>query len=195
MSAFPPIRVREVDGNPSILQPTELIFPNASLSIVGRRVTISFAGGAGTVTTIGVTTANGVSAVSDADPTNPKLTFTLGAITPSSVSTGSLTSSALTAGRVPIVSTAGLLADDADMTFLTDTLAVTKVVVNTLATFPTPFTLGSTSVTATGTELNFVVGVTSSIQTQLNAKQSTISFGTGVQTALGVNVGTARALH
>jgi len=60
-------------------------------------------------------------------------------------------------------------------------------------TIPTPFTIGAVSMTATGTELNFVAGVTSAIQTQLNAKQSTITFGTGVQTALGVNVGTAGA--
>lgn len=43
------------------------------------------------------------------------------------------------------------------------------------------------------TELTYVKGVTSAIQTQLNAKQSTITFGTGVQTALGVNIGSAGA--
>tara|TARA_R110000868_G_scaffold271022_3_gene530481 strand:+ start:722 stop:2515 length:1794 start_codon:yes stop_codon:yes gene_type:complete len=48
-----------------------------------------------------------------------------------------------------------------------------------------------TSSAVTPTELGYVSGVTSAIQTQLNAKQSTITFGTGVQTALGVNVGTA----
>ena len=42
-------------------------------------------------------------------------------------------------------------------------------------------------------ELIHVKGVTSAIQTQLNAKQATISFGTGVETALGVNVGSAGA--
>ncbi|MFA5773417.1 MAG: hypothetical protein WC908_01960, partial [Candidatus Paceibacterota bacterium] len=41
------------------------------------------------------------------------------------------------------------------------------------------------------TELSYVKGVTSAIQTQLGGKQATISFGTGVLTALGVNVGTA----
>lgn len=40
---------------------------------------------------------------------------------------------------------------------------------------PTPFTLGAVSVTPTGTELNFVDGVTSPIQTQLDAKQATIT--------------------
>lgn len=37
-------------------------------------------------------------------------------------------------------------------------------------TVPTPFTVGAVSVTATGTELNFVDGVTSAIQTQLDGK-------------------------
>lgn len=45
----------------------------------------------------------------------------------------------------------------------------------------------------TPTELGYVSGVTSAIQTQLNAKQATITFGTGVQTALGVNIGSAGA--
>ena len=43
------------------------------------------------------------------------------------------------------------------------------------------------------TELSYVKGVTSAIQTQLDSKQATISFGTGVETALGVNVGSAGA--
>lgn len=38
-------------------------------------------------------------------------------------------------------------------------------------TIPTPFTLGAVSVLPTGTELNYVDGVTSSIQTQLDGKQ------------------------
>ena len=40
-------------------------------------------------------------------------------------------------------------------------------------TIPTPFTLGAVSVTATGTELNYVAGVTSAIQTQINTKAAT----------------------
>ena len=39
-------------------------------------------------------------------------------------------------------------------------------------TIPTPFTLGAVSVLPTGTELNFVDGVTSAIQTQLDGKQA-----------------------
>ena len=42
-------------------------------------------------------------------------------------------------------------------------------------TIPTPFTLGAVSVLPTGTELNYVDGVTSAIQTQLNTKAPTAS--------------------
>lgn len=42
-------------------------------------------------------------------------------------------------------------------------------------TVPTPFTIGAVSMTATGTELNYVVGVTSAIQTQINTKAPTAS--------------------
>lgn len=49
------------------------------------------------------------------------------------------------------------------------------------------------SATTTATEIGYVNGVTSAIQTQLNAKQGTITFGTGVQTALGINIGSAGA--
>ena len=40
-------------------------------------------------------------------------------------------------------------------------------------TIPTPYTIGAVSMTATGTELNHTVGVTSAIQTQLDAKATT----------------------
>ncbi len=55
--------------------------------------------GAGSVQQIGVTTAHGVSGVSNNDPVSPTLTFTLGAITPSTVSTTGLT---LT-GTAPVI--------------------------------------------------------------------------------------------
>ena len=42
-------------------------------------------------------------------------------------------------------------------------------------------------------ELAHVKGLTSAAQTQINTKQATITFGTGVQTALGINVGSAGA--
>ena len=44
-----------------------------------------------------------------------------------------------------------------------------------VVTVPTPFTLGAVSVTATGTELNYVAGVTSALQTQMNLKATLAS--------------------
>lgn len=52
-------------------------------------------------------------------------------------------------------------------------------------TLPTPFTLGATSVTATGTELNRMVGVTSGVQAQLDAKQATLVSATNIKTING----------
>ena len=52
-----------------------------------------------------------------------------------------------------------------------------------VVTMPTPFTLGATSVTATGTELNYMVGVTSAVQTQLNTK-TTKAFAIAMAAAL-----------
>lgn len=71
--------------------------------------------------------------------TSPTLvTPVLGAATGTSlVLSGSLTSNALTSGRVPIASTSGILVDDGDLTFATDTLTVTKII-------------GSTSITDSG---------------------------------------------
>lgn len=53
-------------------------------------------------------------------------------------------------------------------------------------TIPTPFTLGAVSVLPTGTELNYVDGVTSAIQTQLDAKASLASptFTTQITTPI-----------
>jgi hypothetical protein len=51
----------------------------------------------------------------------------------------------------------------------TQSFAGAKTFLSTV-TFPTPFTLGAVSVTATGVELNYSVGVTSLIQSQLNLK-------------------------
>jgi len=63
-------------------------------------------------------------------------------------------------------------------------------------TVPTPFTVGATSVTTTGTELNYVAGVTSAIQTQMNLKAPITSptfTGTatiGVGNTLDISAGT-----
>jgi len=102
------------------------------LTTNGSALSWAVVSGSGTVTSVDVATANGVSATGGPITSSGSFTFTLGAITPSSVaSTGAIsgttgTFSTLTSGRVPIVSTAGLLADDADLTFSGDTLTATK---------------------------------------------------------------------
>lgn len=116
------------------------------------------AGGTGTVTTVSVVTANGISGSVANPTTTPAITLTLGAITPSSVQITGLTASQI-------------LGLDAS----------SNVVSLPVATYPSL------------TELSYVKGVTSAIQTQIGTKQNTITFGTGVQTALGVNIGSAGA--
>ena len=59
---------------------------------------------------------------------------------------------------------------------------------------PTPFTLGAVPVLPTGTELNFVDGVTSAIQTQLDAKQATLTNSAGLRSALSDETGTDLAV-
>lgn len=84
-------------------------------------------------------------------------------------------------------------------TIATGTWNATAIAVNKIAALTASravVTDGSgfiSAATTTATEIGYVNGVTSAIQTQLNAKQATITFGTGVQTALGVNIGSAGA--
>ncbi|MFA6422662.1 MAG: tail fiber domain-containing protein [Candidatus Buchananbacteria bacterium] len=74
-------------------------------------------------------------------------------------------------------------------------------------TIPTPFTLGSISMTAnaselnildnttvTATELNYVHGVTSAIQTQLGTKQGTLTNSLGLKNALSDETGSGAAM-
>lgn len=106
--------------------------------------------GTGTVTSVSVVTANGVSGSVATATTTPAITLTLGAITPSSVNVSGLTASeiVITDGSKNLVSAA-------------------------VATYPSL------------TELTYVKGVTSAIQTQLGTKVTsggalgTPSSGTG----------------
>ena len=63
-------------------------------------------------------------------------------------------------------------------------LAVTGAISATTGSF-TSLTLGATSVTATGAELNYVAGVTSAIQTQLNGKSPTAGPGSAQAFTVG----------
>ena len=61
-------------------------------------------------------------------------------------------------------------------------------------TVPTPFTLGAVSVLPTGTELNYVDGVTSAIQAQIDGKQGTLTNSAGLAAALSDETGTGAAV-
>lgn len=102
---------------------------------VTHRLLVDLAGGSGTVTSVSVVTANGISGSVATATTTPAITLTLGAITPSAVQISGLTAS-------EIVGT------DASKNLVS--LAV--------ATYPSL------------TELTYVKGVTSAIQTQMNLK-------------------------
>ncbi|HBB49602.1 TPA: hypothetical protein DEQ22_01620 [Candidatus Nomurabacteria bacterium] len=64
------------------------------------------------------------------------ITPALGDATYTTLSGGNITDSGLTAGRVTFAGTAGILSDDADLTFATDTLTATKYIAATNATIP-----------------------------------------------------------
>ncbi len=133
--------------------------------------------GSGTVTSVAMTVPTG-------------LTITGSPVT----TTGTLAVALDTGYVIPLQTTLDALAPKTSPTFATSitgsyltaseiliTDASKNIVSAPVATYPSL------------TELSYVKGVTSAIQTQLNAKQATITFGTGVQTALGVNIGSAGA--
>ena len=176
--------------------------------------------GAGTVTTVSVVSANGVSgSVADAT-TTPAITITLGAITPSDVQISGLTASEIVITDASKNLASAGVATYPSLTELSYVKGVTSAIqtqINTKApstapTFATSITgsyLTASEILITDasknivsaavatypslTELTYVKGVTSAIQTQFSGKQATITFGTGVLTALGINVGSAGA--
>jgi hypothetical protein len=75
-----------------------------------------------------------------------------------------------------------------DSALTADSIHTRALVVSGTANIQTPFTLGGVSVLPTGTELNFVDGVTSAIQTQINAKQATVSVSDPI-TLTGASIG------
>lgn len=104
--------------------------------------------------------------------------------------------------QIAVWTNATTIEGDADLTFDTATNTLTTGIVNstTLTASEIVLTDASKNLVSAAvatypslTELTYLKGVTSAIQTQLNAKQATITFGTGVQTALGVNIGSAGA--
>lgn len=143
--------------------------------------------GSGTVTTVSIVTANGVSGSVATATTTPAITLTLGAITPSAIQISGLTASEIVGTDASknlvslAVATYPSLAELAYVRGVTSAIQTQLGLKAPLAsptftgtvTIPTPFTIGAVSMTATGTELNYVVGVTSAIQTQIDGKSPT----------------------
>lgn len=75
---------------------------------------------------------------------------TVGASTPAAGTFTAVTNSALTSGRVVVAGAAGVLADDADLTFATDTLTAAKVIAPTRLTSTLLFVQGEGSALTVG---------------------------------------------
>jgi hypothetical protein len=99
----------------------------------------------------------------------------------------------LDAKQSTLTNSAGLLAALSDETGTGLAVFSTSPSFTTGITTPA-ITLGATLLTATGDELNYVDGVTSAIQTQLDAKQSTLTNSAGLLAALSDETGTGLAV-
>lgn len=103
--------------------------------------------------------------------------------------TGNVTLTTLTATRVPFASTAGLLVDDADLTFATDTLSATKVLAATSLSSPSLISTAAVTVTpAAGSNLNVALSTTGDLvvnTTHLVVDTSAASVGFGIAAPTG----------
>lgn len=162
--------------------------------VTGRLLTDVSGGGSGTVTSVSVVSANGFAGTVATATTTPAITLTT---TITGILKGDGTAvSAATDGTDYLSSTTGLkLNQTSAQTITNDTPIFNTLTASELVATTAAKKLQSLAVATypSLTEISYVKGVTSSLQTQLNAKQATITFGTGVQTALGVNIGSAGA--
>lgn len=102
---------------------------------------------------------------------------------------GVLTWAAGGAGGGAWGSITGTLSDQTDLQAALDLKApLASPTFTGTVTIPTPFTLDAVSVLPTGTELNFVDGVTSSIQTQLDARVSSVGTLGATANAQGASI-------
>lgn len=118
-------------------------------------------GASGTVTSVSVVTANGLSGTVATETTTPAITLNISGLDATKIADGTVTSAEF--------QYIGGLTSDAQTQINAKAPTASPTFTGTV-TIPTPFTLGAVSVTPTGTELNFVDGVTSGIQGQLDAK-------------------------
>jgi len=162
--------------------------------------------GTGTVTSVSVVTANGVSGSVATATTTPAITLTLGAITPSSVQVSGLTASemVITDASKNLVSAAvATYPSLTELTYLKGVTSAIQTQINAKAniasptftgtvTIPTPFTLGAVSVTSTGTQLNYLsaaTGTTGTTSTNVvfSTSPTLVTPVLGVATATSIN--------
>ena len=150
-------------------------------------------GGGGSVTTVSVVTANGVSGSVSNPTTNPAITIVLGAITPSSVNGASAAEVAFLIGVTSNIQTQLNAKGIGNVTAVTIVTAngVSGSVANQGTTPAITISLGAITPTsvngASAAEIAFLIGVTSNIQTQLNAKGPGTVTAVTIVTANGVS--------
>ncbi len=122
--------------------------------------------------------------------TSPTLTTpVLGAATYTTLSGGNITDSALTATRVVFAGASGILVDDADLTFATDTLSATKLLSSTSVSTPSLISTGAVGITpAAGSNLNVTLSTTGDFA--VNTSQLYVDTSTGY-----VGIGTTSPTH
>jgi len=170
---------------------------NSAYDPITRRLLTDSSSSAGSVTSVSVVTANGISGSVATATSTPAITLTLGAITPSAVQVSGLTASEIVITDASKNLTSAAVATYPSLTELTYLKGVTSAVQtqinakapSTAPTFATSITGsyltaseilitdGSKNIVSAAvatypslTELTYVKGVTSAIQTQLNAK-------------------------
>lgn len=141
--------------------------------------------GTGTVTSVSVVTANGLSGTTANPTTTPAITLNIAALDAAKIGGGGVSTAEF--DFLGTITSNVQTQIDAKSPIASPTFTGT-------VTIPTPFTLGAVSVLPTGTELNFVDGVTSAIQTQLDSKQATLTNSAGLRAALSDENGTGAGL-
>ncbi len=111
-------------GSSSTTTPVQEITLGTGLSLSGT--TLSATGSGGSVTTVSVVTANGISGSVANPTTTPAITLTLGAITPSSVTTPAVIGGTGTTSTLTLQSTSGVGTTGADIIFKTGNNGATE---------------------------------------------------------------------
>ncbi|MBI2627400.1 hypothetical protein HYW72_00530, partial [Candidatus Nomurabacteria bacterium] len=173
----------QVFGRVGVIPPNPATnFAGATLFSATNLSSSSFSTGTGNITTLNVS----------GDSTLTGSLAVTGATTYSTLSGGNITDSGLTATRVTFAGTAGLLSDDADLTFATDTLSATKLLSATSVSTPSLISTGAVGITpASGSNLNVTLATTGDLA--VNTDDLYVDTSSG-NVGIGVTAPTAK-LH